>query len=620
MHLINIITPFISGLLLLIFHQYRYPKILLMTSTFLMCVSVLSGIYNFIYINDDINIILYDWIHLYTPIYFSVYIDSLSKLMGLIVSSVSCLVHIYSISYMDKNKLKFNGYLSLFTFLMLVLVYSQNLLQLFLGWEGVGLFSYLLINFYNTKKSANKAAIKAFIVNRVADIGLIASIVIILLNFKTLNFNDINNTSSTLNDLICFLLLIGSMGKSAQILLHVWLPDAMEGPTPVSALIHAATMVTAGIFLIVRLSFFFDKSPMILTLMTFVGATTAVFGGFNAILQHDIKKIIAYSTCSQLGYMFLACGLSGYGQAMFHLTTHAFFKALLFLSAGNVIYALHHEQNIYKMGGLRKMLPFTFIVMIIGSLAITGIPPFAGFYSKDAIISLTLQNHSFISQYAFFAAIITVFFTSIYSWKIIMFVFYKRANIKEVKQPSLLMKIPLFILGLGSTILGIIWHHHEYDWHGSIVNINLTHDSYLPLLISIFGMITAYIMFYSIKKDEFKTVEVFNLIYQILFVKTLHNITKLTNFNESILVKSIQQIIKLVAKIAENTKFIHNGNIQNYLHMMFFVISIICYLSFEYHFILNKVLLLLIGIIILIPLVIYMLLKKHKRCNLTLFD
>ena len=336
----------------------------------------------------------------------SMKIDALSAVMLVVVTSVSALVHIYSIGYMshDPHKPRFMAYLSLFTFAMLMLVTSDNFIQLFFGWEGVGLCSYFLIGFWFKKESANKAAIKAFVVNRVGDFGFALGIFLIFYLFGTVNYSEVfqqipNITEKNLVflgieinaiDLICLLLFIGAMGKSAQILLHTWLPDAMEGPTPVSALIHAATMVTAGVFLVVRCSPIYEYSEFVLNIITVIGMSTAFFAATVALVQNDIKKIIAYSTCSQLGYMFFATGVGAYNVAMFHLFTHAFFKALLFLGSGSVIHAFKHEQDINNMGGVWKKLPYTYSLMIIGTLALTGFPLLSGFYSKDAIIELSL--------------------------------------------------------------------------------------------------------------------------------------------------------------------------------------------------------------------------------------
>ena len=385
------------------------------------------------------------------------------------------------------------SYLSLFTFSMLVLVVSDNFLQLFFGWEGVGLCSYLLIGFWYKKETANNAAIKAFIVNRVGDFGLAIGIFLIFFYFGTINFKEIFELTpqfvekkiffvgfeANLITLICLFLFIGAMGKSAQFLLHTWLPDAMEGPTPVSALIHAATMVTAGVFLVVKCSPIFEYSPTALNLVTITGMITAIFAASVALVQNDIKKIIAYSTCSQLGYMFFAAGIGAYHVAIFHLFTHAFFKALLFLGAGSVIHAFKDEQDIRNMGGVRKKLPFTYAFMLIGTLALTGFPFLSGFYSKDAIIEFAYLSNSNIGNYVAFVGIFTAFLTSIYSWRLLFKTFHgtynnKKIPIKETHESPVVMMVPLFILSIGAIITGFIFkdlfigNNNENFWQSSI--------------------------------------------------------------------------------------------------------------------------------------------------------
>ncbi len=406
----------------------------------------------------------------------SVKIDTLSAVMLVVVTSISSLVHIYSIGYMshDPHKPRFMAYLSLFTFAMLMLVTSDNFIQLFFGWEGVGLCSYFLIGFWFKKETANSAAIKAFLVNRVGDFGFALGIFLIFYLFGTVNYLEVfEQIPSAVDkkifflgieanaiDLICLLLFIGAMGKSAQILLHTWLPDAMEGPTPVSALIHAATMVTAGVFLVVRCSPIYEYSELILNVITVVGMSTAFFAATVALVQTDIKKIIAYSTCSQLGYMFFATGVGAYNVAMFHLFTHAFFKALLFLGSGSVIHAFKDEQNINNMGGVWKKLPYTYVLMIIGTLALTGFPFLSGFYSKDAIIEFAYLRGNTTGIYAASIGILTAVLTSIYSWRLIFKTFHGNFNNKEIKieethESPLVMLLPLVLLSIGAIFAGI---------------------------------------------------------------------------------------------------------------------------------------------------------------------
>lgn len=369
-------------------------------------------------------------------------IDTLTAVMLVVVNTVSSLVHLYSIGYMheDPHRPRFFAYLSLFTFAMLMLVTADNLVQMFFGWEGVGLASYLLIGFWYQKPSANAAAMKAFIVNRVGDFGFALGIFLVFVLFGTVSFDGIFPKAGELVTqtfrfvgyewnaltLTCLLLFMGAMGKSAQFLLHTWLPDAMEGPTPVSALIHAATMVTAGVFMVARLSPIFEYAPVALTVVVVIGATTAFFAATVGLVQNDIKRVIAYSTCSQLGYMFVALGVGAYSAGIFHLFTHAFFKALLFLGAGSVIHAMHHEQDMRNMGGLRKYIPLTAAAMTIGNLALTGFPLFAGYFSKDAIIEsayASVGHGGFASSYAYVLLVVAACFTSFYSWRLYFMTF-----------------------------------------------------------------------------------------------------------------------------------------------------------------------------------------------------
>ena len=440
-------------------------------------------------------------------------IDTLTAVMLVVVTGVSSLVHLYSIGYMhdDPSQPRFFSYLSLFTFAMLMLVTANNFLQMFFGWEGVGLASYLLIGFWYERPSANAAAIKAFVVNRVGDFGFMLGIFAVFFIFGTLDFDSVfraaphfvghtfhfGSWNVDILTTICILLFVGAMGKSAQIGLHTWLPDAMEGPTPVSALIHAATMVTAGVFLVCRCSPLFQLSPTALGFVTFIGATTAFFAASVGLFQNDIKRVIAYSTCSQLGYMFAAAGVSAYGAAMFHLFTHAFFKALLFLSAGAVITAMHHEQDMRKMGGLARQIPFTWAMMLIGNLALTGvgIPLLAigtaGFYSKDTIINATFTAGTGIGTYAFVLTLTAAAMTSFYSWRQFLMTFHGRyrgadedvhlehadadahahdepdpahahghaLQLSEVHEAPLSMLAPLAVLAVGALFAGAIFDH-----------------------------------------------------------------------------------------------------------------------------------------------------------------
>ncbi len=427
------------------------------------------------FMHHDARIALFPWINSGDlQVAWSLRVDTLTAVMLVVVNTISSLVHLYSIGYMDEdpNRPRFFSYLSLFTFAMLMLVTADNLVQLFFGWEGVGLASYLLIGFWYQKPSANAAAIKAFVVNRVGDFGFALGIFAIFmligstdletifagapgLTGKTIDFFGWHADALTLT---CLLLFMGAMGKSAQFLLHTWLPDAMEGPTPVSALIHAATMVTAGVFMVARLSPLFELAPNAQAVVMFFGATTAFFAATVGLVQNDIKRIVAYSTCSQLGYMFVAMGAGAYSVGMFHLFTHAFFKALLFLGSGSVIYAMHHEQDIRNMGGLKDKIPFTYIVMVIGTLALTGFPLTAGYFSKDAIIESAYASHNPLAMYGFVMTVIAAGLTSFYSWRLIFKTFHGEPHDQEhyeaAHESPLWMLIPIGILAAGSILAG----------------------------------------------------------------------------------------------------------------------------------------------------------------------
>ena len=474
-----IALPLIASIISGFFGRFIGDRNSEIVTSFLVTISaILSALvlYEVIVNQYQDNIIIAKWISSGSlDVNWSMKIDPLSAVMLVVITSISSLVHIYSIGYMshDPHKPRFMAYLSLFTFAMLMLVTSDNFIQLFFGWEGVGLCSYFLIGFWFKKDTANAAAIKAFLVNRVGDFGFALGIFLIFYLFDTVNYSEVFALIPTIIDknliflgievkaidLICLLLFIGAMGKSAQILLHTWLPDAMEGPTPVSALIHAATMVTAGVFLVVRCSPIYEYSELALNVITIVGMTTAFFAATVALVQTDIKKIIAYSTCSQLGYMFFAAGVGAYNVAMFHLFTHAFFKALLFLGSGSVIHAFKDEQNINKMGGVWKKLPFTYVLMIIGTLALTGFPFLSGFYSKDAIIEFAYLKGNTTGYYAAGVGIFTALLTSIYSWRLMFKTFHGEFNNKDIKieethESPLVMLIPLFLLSIGAIFAG----------------------------------------------------------------------------------------------------------------------------------------------------------------------
>jgi len=488
--------------------------------------------------------------------------DTLSAVMMLVVSNISALIHIYSIGYMshDKSIPRFFAYLSLFTFFMLALVTADNFLQMFFGWEGVGLCSYLLIGFWYDRPSACAAAIKAFLVNRVGDVGFALGIMGCFVLFGSVDFDQVFAMVPNFADhqlqfigieghaltILAILLFIGAMGKSAQLGLHTWLPDAMEGPTPVSALIHAATMVTAGVFMVCRLSPIFEYAPIALQLVTYVGAATAFFAATIGLTQFDIKRVIAYSTCSQLGYMFFAAGVSAYGAAIFHLMTHAFFKALLFLGSGSVIHAMSDEQDMRKMGGIWRMIPITYAVMWIGSLALGGIGipgvfGFAGFYSKDIVLEAAYGAHSTHGLVAFWLGIAAAFMTGFYTWRLLFLTFHGRPRAEKhvmdhVHESPWVMLVPLLLLSVGATFAGIF----AYDWFvgdgreqfwGESLLVLSGNDSIeaghhvpswvklLPLVMGVSGIALAWIMYIAKPDLPAKAVSLFRPIHTFIFNK-----------------------------------------------------------------------------------------------------
>jgi len=461
--------------------------------------------------------------------------DTLSAVMVAMITLIATLIHIYSVGYMAHEPhgsvWRFFSYLSLFTFAMLMLVTSDNLLQLFFGWEGVGLASYLLIGYWYQKPSANAAAIKAFVVNRIGDLGFALGIALIFVVFGSISFdaifaavgqhtNDsyrVFGTNFRAYEVIGVLLFIGAMGKSAQLGLHVWLPDAMEGPTPVSALIHAATMVTAGVFLMARMSPLLEYAPYAMAFVTLVGASTALFAATVGCVQNDIKRIIAYSTCSQLGYMFIAAGVGAYQASVFHLLTHAFFKALLFLGAGSVIHAMSDEQDIRRMGGIWKKIPLTYAMMWIGSLALAGVFPFAGFYSKDAVLEAAYASHIGFAQFGFWAGIFAAFLTAFYSWRLLILTFHgapraDKHTMDHVHESPLVMTGPLMVLAAGAVLVGFVFapqllgDNWQAFWGAAIHNgphNHVLHDMHavpgwvvaLPVIVGLSGILLAYALY-----------------------------------------------------------------------------------------------------------------------------
>lgn len=525
------------------------------STVLLMLTAALSWVIFFIYdANNGVDVIpLFKFIEsgsLSTD--WAIRIDRLTTIMLIVISTVSALVHTYSLGYMthDENfkegesyRPRFFAYLSFFTFAMLMLVTSDNLLQMFFGWEGVGVASYLLIGFYYRKPSANAANIKAFVVNRVGDFGFALGIFGLFYLTDSINFSQVLDPKNAQHlaetkmmflslemnalEIVTFLLFVGAMGKSAQLMLHTWLPDAMEGPTPVSALIHAATMVTAGVFMVCRLSPLMEYAVWTPNFIVFIGATTAFFAATVGLVQNDIKRVIAYSTCSQLGYMFVAAGVGAYPVAMFHLLTHAFFKAMLFLGAGSVIHAMHHEQDMRNYGNLRKKIPYTFAAMMIGTLAITGVGipltgwiGFAGFASKDAVIESAFAGGTGVSMYAYIMLVIAALFTSFYSWRLIFMTFYGKErgdhhSHEHAHESPMVMVIPLAILALGAIFAGMYWYEdffgkvkHIEEWFGASIYMNhdtnhVIHDAHYvptwvklsPFMAMVLGFVTAWVFY-----------------------------------------------------------------------------------------------------------------------------
>ena len=608
--------PLISSILAGFFALRSNNKNIVTLSCILMSVAAICSILLFLkgefyYIN------LFSWISVGEfSVDWGIRIDQLSIMMMIVVNVVSAIVHIYSIGYMsaDKNLNRFISYLSLFTFFMLILVCSNNLLQLFVGWEGVGLCSYLLIGFWYKKESANKASVKAFVANRVGDLAFIVGMVGIYVLTGSLYFDEIFSVIADKKDLfveflsfkinyidfIAMSLFIGCMGKSAQLGLHIWLPDAMEGPTPVSALIHAATMVTAGVFLVIRMSALFELSEFTLRFMTIIGALTAIFAATIAITQNDIKKVIAYSTCSQLGYMFFACGVSAYQAAMFHLVTHAFFKALLFLTAGSIIYATHHEQDMRKMGGLYKKIPLTYIFVWIGSLAIAGIPPFAGFYSKDVILESAYMAHTGFGSFAYALGLLAAILTAFYSWRLIYLVFHGayRGDCKKIEKVPFVMSLPLVLLAVGSVFAGFVGYYMlsvvevSGGYFSDVITISSNHNAlaeihHTPFLakystiILVFCSIILATIFYVYKKElpslvAAKFAKTYRLLSNKWFVDELYNFifikpfSVIATFFSDVCDKKVIDgcgpvgVVKIVNKSAGLVRKVQTGYIYHY--------------------------------------------------------
>ncbi|WP_341752293.1 NADH-quinone oxidoreductase subunit L [Candidatus Tisiphia endosymbiont of Piscicola geometra] len=621
----TVILPLISGMINGLFCQCFSKKQAAFIATIPISLSaILASVifYNVAVHKVIIHLILAKWLVVgEININWAIYVDQLTAIMFIVVTWISAVVHIYSLGYMadDDGLPKFLSFLSLFTFFMLALVSADNFVQLFFGWEGVGLCSYLLIGFWYQKETANKAAIKAFIVNRVGDFAFIVGIITIIVYFGAVDFASVFDKAQLLSnmqlsilgftasiiDIVCLLLFLGCMGKSAQIGLHIWLPDAMEGPTPVSALIHAATMVTAGVFLVARCSYLFEYSVGVLSFIAIIGGVTCIFAATIAIVQNDIKKIIAYSTCSQLGYMFLACGVSAYNAGIFHLVTHAFFKALLFLSAGSVIHACH-EQDIFKMGGLKDKMPITYCNFLIGSLALIGIYPLAGFYSKDAILELAYSSGG-IGTIVFILGIVAAVLTAIYSMKIILLVFHGKTrltiDINHVHESPNIMNGPLSILVAGSFFAGMIGYYILFFdkpngyFLDSIFNIHIyqilaihppLYIKLLPMVSGLIGIVLG-LYFYRRIKEKIKIGFIekllvhkyyFDEVYDFVIVRLVTNLSKLCNLMDQRVIDRFgpNSFAKTVNYFGFLVSRSQTGYVFNYT--LYIVLCIVVYITF----------------------------------------
>nr|WP_219821729.1 NADH-quinone oxidoreductase subunit L [Sneathiella aquimaris] len=583
--------------------------------------------------SDPQTVQLFTWISSGTfDVSWVLRIDSLTAVMLVVVNTVSALVHIYSVGYMshDPHRQRFMAYLSLFTFAMLMLVTSDNFLQMYFGWEGVGLASYLLIGFWYKKPSANAASIKAFVVNRVGDFGFALGIMGIYLAFGSISFDTVfaaapDMVGQTFGFLgydvdvlttICLLLFLGAMGKSAQLGLHTWLPDAMEGPTPVSALIHAATMVTAGVFMVARCSPIFEFAPIALEVVTVVGASTALFAATVGLVQNDIKRVIAYSTCSQLGYMFFAIGVGAYPIAIFHLFTHAFFKALLFLGSGSVIHAVSDEQDMRKMGGLGKHIKITYAMMLIGTLALTGFPFLSGFYSKDAVIEAAYAAGTGVGEYAFWCGVAAAVLTAFYSWRLAFLTFHgePRADkevMSHVHESPFVMLFPLYVLAIGALFAGFFFYGpmvgdgYKEFWGDAIfiaeantVMADFHHPPTwviaLPIIAGFLGLLVAFNMY--IRRTDIpvqlaKTHSAlyqfllnkwyFDELYDVLFVKTARWLgNKFWTFGDGKIIDGLgpNGVAARVVDLAKRASVLQSGYVYHYAFAM--LIGVAAFVSF----------------------------------------
>lgn len=604
-------------------------SVLSIAFTWLLCFSLFFDVLKF---NLIYKLSLGSWISSeYFDLDWSFCFDSLTSVLLVIVTFISMLVHLYSTEYMkfDPHLVRFMSYLSLFTLFMIILVTANNYLQMFVGWEGVGLSSYLLINFWFTRIQANKAAIKAMLVNRVGDFFILLALFLLYsicysLDYDVVfslvpylvdyNFIFFKYEVSSLN-LICLFLFLGAMGKSAQLGLHTWLPDAMEGPTPVSALIHAATMVTAGVFLLARCSFLFEFAPLILDFIMFIGSVTAFFAATTGLFQNDLKKVIAYSTCSQLGYMIFACGLSSYDVGVFHLSNHAFFKALLFLGAGSLIHAAADEQDLRKFGGLKNLLPFSYSIMLVGSLALIGFPFLSGFYSKDTILEIAFAKYTYLSHFCYVLGSIAAFCTAFYSTRLFFLVFLTEPNgcrkmflnVHESKWP---ISIPLFILALCSIFIGFFtkeifvgfgadfWNYSIFILPSNYAILDIEFISFfykiLPLLLTLCGVFFSYNIYVNHLENFYKVKQMplYHIMYTFFSKKWYFDRVynqfisqNLLTIGYTLTYKRLDRgllefigpygITYLFKNLIKNIKYLQSGQISHYLFIFFFAILVV---------------------------------------------
>lgn len=638
MYLITIFLPLFSFILAGIFGRYLGFKGSIGLSFFCMLSSFFCSLlclYETTICQCSVFITLNSWIKIeLLEINWGFMFDSLTSIMCCIVSFISTLVHFYSIEYMsnDPHITRFMSYLSLFTFFMLILVTADNFIQMFLGWEGVGLCSYLLINFWFTRIQANKAAIKAMILNRIGDLGLIIGIFLIHLTFKSLDYSTVFtlvpllsdipiiffNTKVHVIDLICFFIFIGAIGKSAQLGLHTWLPDAMEGPTPVSALIHAATMVTAGVFLIIRCSCLFEHCYHIRSFITILGASTAFFAATIGLVQNDLKKVIAYSTCSQLGYMIFACGLSNYSISLFHLSNHAFFKALLFLGAGSVIHAVGNEQDMRKMGGLKKIIPFTYSIILTGSLALAGFPFLTGFYSKDLILESAFGCFTTKGHYGYYIGLFSAFLTAFYSTRLLFLTFLSKPNgfrmvYEKATDSSYYICIVLNILVVPSIFIGFYSKDLFVGFGTDILstsiyidpkNMSMLDGEFIPFLFkiapicfSMFGLISCFLLYsqkpktiYNIKRTKlgFLYYNFLNKKWYIdkIYAETIGQVILNLSYNISykMIDRGIFEMIgpfgfmNIIHAFSNYISKTQSGNLNHYIYLFFVnILIVICF-------------------------------------------